>query len=293
VTNNGPSVILPGLTVDDDLPEQLEFVSATGNNWTCNAADPIVCTYGPKLNPGKTAPTITVTVRVAELATGEFIENTAVATGFVERDCPDVPSGLGEAISPCDPITDEDDETTPLQANADLAIVKTASVAQVGAGNSFTWTLVVTNNGPAPAINVVVGDLVPAATTVTGVSSSFFDCSRSGNNVTCTVDSMDVDESGSITIAVSVPSSAAAATVVNVGTVESDTPDPNLDNNSDDAQVVIVAQIPPATVAPTIPPTGSDSTAPMVRAALVFLFLGAIGVAATRRRREDEVTPTA
>ena len=36
-----------------------------------------------------------------------------------------------------------------------MAIVKTASVPQVGAGGGFTWLLDVTNNGPDPAADVV------------------------------------------------------------------------------------------------------------------------------------------
>jgi hypothetical protein len=39
----------------------------------------------------------------------------------------------------------------PKQVSADLAIVKTASVAQIGAGGGFTWTLKITNNGPDAA----------------------------------------------------------------------------------------------------------------------------------------------
>ena len=298
VTNIGVSTILPGLVVTDDLPAQLSLVSVGGGaGWTCNDADPIECTYAPSLAPGASTPDITVVVSVNADATGTAIDNTAVVQGAVDRECPEPSAGadLSEAFVPaCNQVTDDDDETTPLTAQADLAIDKTASVATVGAGSGFEWVLVVENLGPAPAIDVVVGDLVPGAVTVTGVTSSFFDCSRSGNDVTCTRPQMAVGASGTITIAVSVPADAEGGTVDNVGNVQASTPDPNLDNNSDDASVVVVAQIPPTSVVPTptIPATGSNATEPVVKTALVLLMLGALGLVAARRRRPDEATPT-
>ena len=175
----------------------------------------------------------------------------------------------------------------PEQVSADLAIVKDASVPQVGAGGAFNWVLNVTNNGPDAATAVKVGDIVPSPLVVTGVSSSQFNCTNSGNAVTCTKPTMAVGETGQITIAVSVPASAASATVTNVGTVEAVTPDPNLGNNSDDASVDIVAQAPPTTTLPPVvlPPTGSNSTTPVMQAAFVLLLLGGLVTVISRRRR--------
>jgi uncharacterized repeat protein (TIGR01451 family) len=175
---------------------------------------------------------------------------------------------------------------------ADLSIVKGASVPQVGAGTTFDWVLEVTNLGPATAVGVSVTDVVPSSLTVTGVTSTFFDCTRSGNTVTCTRPSLAVDASGLITITVSVPASATSGTIENVGEVGSQTPDPNLSNNTDDASVTVVAQIPPTTITPILPPTGSNSTSPMVKVALVLLLVGAASVTVTRRRREDTLTST-
>jgi uncharacterized repeat protein (TIGR01451 family) len=177
----------------------------------------------------------------------------------------------------------------PQQVSADLAIVKDASVPQVGAGGAFTWVLNVTNNGPDTATAVEIGDIVPSQLVVTGVSSSQFNCTTSGNAVTCTKPAMAVGETGQITISVSVPASAASATVTNVGTVEAVTPDPNLTNNSDDASVDIVAQAPPTTTLPPVvlPPTGSNSTTPVTRAAFVLLLLGGLVTVISRRRRSS------
>ena len=290
VTNAGASTILPGLVVDDDLPAQLVLVSTVGGaGWTCNGVDPIECTYAPALAPGASAPAITVTVAVVEGASGTSIVNVATVIGAVDRDC--VLVQLTEAFVPaCNQVTDDDNETTPLNPNADLAIVKTASQDQVGAGGGFNWVLQITNNGPGTAVNVDIGDLVPSTVTVTGVTSSDFTCSNTGNAVTCTRVSLAVGASGTVTIAVTVPATAVGGTVVNVGTVESDTPDPDLTNNSDDALVVIVAQEAPTTTLPpvTLPKTGSDAGGGIMRAAFLLFALGAVTVLVTRRRRDDE-----
>ncbi len=73
--------------------------------------------------------------------------------------------------------------------------------------------------------------------------------------------------------------------------MESDTPDPDLTNNSDDATVTIVAQQPLTTTLPpvTLPRTGSDATQDIVRIAILFLLLGGAVVLITRRRRDDGV----
>ena len=99
---------------------------------------------------------------------------------------------------------------------------------------------------------------------------------------------MPVGGAGSITISVSLPDSAIAGPIENVGTVESNVPDPDLSNNSDDAVVDVVSQEPPVTQAPppvTLPPTGSNGTSPMIQIGLLLLAVGAIGVVGARRRR--------
>jgi hypothetical protein len=177
---------------------------------------------------------------------------------------------------------------------ADLAIVKTASVATTGPAGAFDWILTVTNDGPGAAVAVEVGDLVPASLTVGDVTSSFFTCSRSGNAVTCTRPTMAPGESGTITIAVTVNGAAVNGPIVNVGTVESSTPDPDLTNNSDDASVEVVVPLPPPPEPPpvTLPRTGSESTGTLVRSAMWLILLGGAVVLVTRRRRQDgTVTP--
>jgi uncharacterized repeat protein (TIGR01451 family)/LPXTG-motif cell wall-anchored protein len=237
-----------------------------------------------------------VNVRVNADATGDTIYNVAIATALVDV-FPEAPQSIVRVVEADfggvgDVVTAQDDETTLLEGLADLAIVKSASVQQIAQGGSFTWTLDVRNIGPGTARNVVVGDIVPSTLTVTGVSSTDFTCGANGNTVSCTTASMVVGATGKITISATVKTTTAAGQIVNVGSVESDTPDPDLTNNSDDAAITVVQQIPPTVPPPppvTLPKTGSNGTAPMLSLGVALLGLGLVVLVASRRRRPTAV----
>src|SRR4029450_9244860 len=73
VTNNGADAAA-GLTVTDDLPSNVAFVSATGTDWTCNLSSGKVVGARTSLGVGA-APPITITVTAP--AAGGTITNTA------------------------------------------------------------------------------------------------------------------------------------------------------------------------------------------------------------------------
>ena len=84
------------------------------------------------------------TITTADIAAGR-IDNTATA------------HALGQAN---EPLTDSASATTTTATN--LSIVKTGAPKPVSVGDPFTYTIVVTNQGPADAVNVVVTDPLPA-----------------------------------------------------------------------------------------------------------------------------------
>ena len=85
VTNEGPSTILPGTKVTDDLPAGLTFVSVVGTGWLCNSGDPVVCTNDTVIEPGNSLPPLVINTVVAANASGT-ITNTAVFVGIVDRE---------------------------------------------------------------------------------------------------------------------------------------------------------------------------------------------------------------
>jgi uncharacterized repeat protein (TIGR01451 family) len=79
VTNNGPQPA-KGVSINDQLPEGVTFVSATPNVGTCGTANPVTCDLG-LLAVGATA---TVTIKVTPTATGTIANALSAATTTVE-----------------------------------------------------------------------------------------------------------------------------------------------------------------------------------------------------------------
>ena len=83
VTNNGPDDVTDTITVTDNLPSGLSFVSGTGGSWSCGAAGQAVTCTHPALatpNAGAAYPTLTLNVDVDAGPGGSFYSNTATVS---------------------------------------------------------------------------------------------------------------------------------------------------------------------------------------------------------------------
>ena len=122
------------------------------------------------------------------------------------------------------------DTITPI--DADLSIVKTDSADPVLPGDSFSYSIVVTNAGPDDARNVVLTDTIPGALTVASVTSSGIGvCVATMNALVCSIDPLVAGASWTVTVRVDVPDDAPSGTVTNTATV-SGTGDTDLTNDS-------------------------------------------------------------
>jgi uncharacterized repeat protein (TIGR01451 family) len=248
VTNNGPSDA-QAVTAADSLPSGTTFVSASTG--CSNSSGTVTCGAGTLSAhaPNNTA-SFTVTVLVSSSASGN-VSNTATVSSPTPD--PNLPNNTSTV-------------TTPVTQEADLALVKTASPAEVVAGGNETYTLTVTNNGPSDAEQVLATDDLPVGLQF---ESSPSGCTDSGQTVTCTAASLSA-ASGQNTLTFTIVTkvlSADAGSETNSATVTSATPDPVTSNNgsavaiplSTSADLSLTKRAEKATV-----PVGSDETYDLV-----------------------------
>ncbi|HEV7747049.1 MAG TPA: PQQ-dependent sugar dehydrogenase [Pyrinomonadaceae bacterium] len=129
-------------------------------------------------------------------------------------------------------------------ASIDLALTKSASPNPGQVGQSLSYRVTVTNNGPATATNVTMTDTLPAGLTFGSTSSTVGSCSGTGP-VMCTIGSLAANASAIVTILVT---PTAPGSIINSATVTASETDNDSSNNS----AMITTQIQPAAVAPSM-----------------------------------------
>src|SRR5580704_17086876 len=179
------------VSVSDVLPAGVVPTSATGAGWACSiAVQTVTCTRSDVLLPNTSYPaiTITATVNVVTPPPPTTVTNTATV------------SGGGEIKTANETATDVANVLLP--ADADMAITKTGSPNPVLQGSTLTYTLGVTNHGPASATLVTVTDTLPSQVSFVSASSSQGSCSQASGTVTCSLGTMASGATATVTIAV-------------------------------------------------------------------------------------------
>jgi uncharacterized repeat protein (TIGR01451 family) len=231
VDNKGPSASAT-TTITDTLPAGLTYVSDTGGCDT-SALPTITCEVGG-LAAGATA-TVEVVTEVEAGASGA-IQNAAQVSG---------PNPDPE------PSDDEASVTTPIVPfAANLALKKTASTnAAVSVGDTITYTLTATDNGPDPSPETVVTDNLPAGVTYVSDDGG---CKASVlPRLECGLGTLADGEAKSFHVVTRV-ASIAIAPIMNTATVAGAYSDPVPVDNNDSAQTAVAN--PPAAAPPSSPP---------------------------------------
>ena len=276
VTKSGPASVLLGgpitytitvanaglsdasnVLVEDLFPDGLAFVSNTGD---CTTAFP--CALGTV--PAGATRTITATFLVP---VGYAGPSPIVNVATVSAATPDPDASDNTATA----------ETT-LDRGADVAVIKSVSPAAVLVGEQATFTVTVSNAGPAQAQGLVVHDLLPEGLTLDSFAVS------QGSYVPATGDwtvgALDAGQSATLTIAATLVVSGA---VTNFATITAaDQPDPDASN---DSSAVEVNGLPAADIAVT---KTVDNATPAVGTTVTFMVratnrgpTGATGVVVT------------
>ncbi|MFN3973870.1 MAG: DUF11 domain-containing protein [Dehalococcoidia bacterium] len=89
----------------------------------------------------------------------------------------------------------------PKPAGADLVVIKSASPDPVRVGSNLTYTIVVTNLGPAVATGVLLTDTLSPVMNLVSISPSQGTCTGVGS-VSCNLGNIGVGFSVSVTIVV-------------------------------------------------------------------------------------------
>ncbi|MGH2635138.1 MAG: COG1361 S-layer family protein [Actinomycetota bacterium] len=280
-TGSGPA---QNVVVTDTVPAGLTIGNVTGPNCSVNGQT-VTCNVGT-LAAGATA-TITISVTATAGACPSVVNRARVTFA-------DGTGGNGSADS--NPVT------VGVNCETDVQIVKNSDAPGRGidSGDSFTYSITVSNDGSSTAEGVVVTDTIPDGLEIDGVSGP--NCSVNGQVVTCNVGDLAAGASITITIDVTADDDACPA-VENFAHVEWNDGE---ETSSEDSNTVVVDVdcVGGETVTPTPPPddtttitppggtafTGPDEGA--VRMGLLSIALLVLGTGLTfagyRRRARNE-----
>jgi large repetitive protein len=154
--------------VTDELPDGLTYVNATGSGWSCGAVDnDVTCTRTAAIASGATAPAITVQVQVGPDAYPGLTNVASVDNQEDRNDANDSAS----------------DPTTVI--GADLALTK-SHLGSLQVNDRASYLIRAENVGTADTTGeATVTDTLPDGLTYAGSPSPDWDCTASGQDVTC------------------------------------------------------------------------------------------------------------
>lgn len=229
VANGGPAASGTA-TFTDTIPTGATFVSlGVPSGWSCGTlptvggTGTITCTIASlAANASANFPL------VVKASLGDAPGSTIVNTASINIPCSSV----------SDPNCANNSATTTVYVasptQADVAITKTASPDPVDQGTNLTYTLQVTNNGPATAQGVTVTDPIPGEVSYVSVATSEGACTFtvSTTTVSCSLGNLGVGSLVVITINVNANTFSSTTLSTNTATVSAITGDPNLSNNT-------------------------------------------------------------
>ncbi|MCI0440162.1 MAG: hypothetical protein L0177_13690 [Chloroflexi bacterium] len=221
IVNQGPSTAT-SVVLTDTLPAGMSFDQASSSDG-CSASEGVV------------------SCDVGEIAVGEEVEVTIVVAVS-----PSVEDGTildnevvvdGAQLDP-NPENNTDSTSTEVFTQADVAVTKVDLPDPALAGETLTYTITVTNNGPSDSQNVTATDTLPAQVTVQ--SSSADAGSFDAETGAWSIGTLGVGELVELAITVVVDADVPDGSMLaNSVAVDSETPDPDEANNSDETETTV------------------------------------------------------
>ena len=238
VGDTGPDATSPAVNLTDTIPAGLTFVSLAQSG-----PDTFVCST-PAIGAGGTVTcdaaamnlgdvqTFTLTVAVpSETANGAFYLNTATVSSSDDPNTENDVSSVG---------------TSTPSNNADVAITKNGPSA-TAPDTDVTYTIALTNSGPADAMSVswtdTLPDSIPSGSPMTFVSFNqtsgpAFNCGSPGTTVTCTLQTFPAGSTATFQFVGHVPPGTNGKTYTNVAN-QTTSNDPNSENDSSSTTLTV------------------------------------------------------
>ena len=218
ITNNGPDAAQTPLLIDQ-VPAALknpQYSIDNGTTWQVGMGSLSI----PTLNPNESY------VVLVQGTVNQFANGTIANSASISSSTPD-PNLSNNSASISTNILD----------SADLSIIKLATPSTVTTGQTLTYTLAIANAGPATAQNTVLTDTIPP-----DISNPQFSIDGGATWLPWTgmLNIGNLNAGANLNILIQgIAAADAAHPVINTAEVASDTPDPNLSNNTSTIQTAV------------------------------------------------------
>lgn len=218
VTNSGDAASSGTITVTDVLPTGLSYSGFSGAGWSCSASgQTVTCSSSSVLAVAGTS-SVELTVSIATTAPTS-IDNTATVSGGGELNTGNNSSTV----------------TTSVGATIDLNLSKAVDRTSPQPDETVVFTLTVGNDGPSPATNVIVEDVLPAGFTFVSTDG----CLQDPNGTpSCTLGTLTSGSQASFTLTATVQGEL-GTTLTNTATTRATEIESNTANNSASASVTL------------------------------------------------------
>lgn len=219
ITNTGPAAATTP-TFTETTPPNTTYQSITiPAGWTCPTLPAVGGTGTISCQTTGGTGTIAVNGTASFTVVLQVVSGTPSGTNITDT----ATASAGNVVPG---ITTNTASATVVVANANsatLAITKTGTPNPVTEGTPLTYTIVVTNNGPATATTVTMTDTLPSTVTYLSSTTTQGSCSEAGGIVTCLLGTMANAATATISI-LTLPN--AVGTISNTATVTSDQSSP-------------------------------------------------------------------
>lgn len=218
VVNRGPSTAT-GVQVENILPEGVDFRAASASQGDCTEAQgDVTCSLGT-LNVGHEA-------RVVIRTVARMVNDAAVNIATVS----------GNDVDP-DLSNNQISQVANITWAADLSLTQSASPSPVETGEIVTYTLIVHNDGPLDAPNIVLTDTLPEGSEYHLAQPEQGTCTENSGQVWCELGMLPAKASTKVILAIRAPET--SGQMVNQAHIKASPLDPVPENNTSSLLVSI------------------------------------------------------